>query len=310
MRDRLRKWPLWVDIRRWQREGFLQVYRRWRTLSEILKTAPVSTGRQRADDELHLLCYRNDYLGAIWTLKTFYRFAPSSIPLVIHIQGAPAPRMMTRLAHHFPDARLIPQAEADEIVIPELRRRGLAKLLAARNANHYTLKLTDFLLLGEAPNLLTLDSDVLFFGNPRTFLAQSEGHLFQRDPESTYVMSAATAKSAFNIELQPRINVGMMHFRRDSISLERCDEYLSAFPKLDGWLEQTLYALHSSERGNVDYLPDDYLISLEGGIDHSKLVARHYAGPSRPLLHEEGIPFLMRRHPEIYAPGRSVPNSD
>jgi hypothetical protein len=300
MRDRLRKSPLWVDLRRWQREGFLRTFRRWRGYSQILQTPPVSTGCGPSESELHLLCYRNDYLGALWTLKTFYQFAPASIPLIVHIQGRAPARMMARLKHHFPDARLIPQVEADAIVIPQLEQRGLKRLLAARSANHYTLKLTDFLLLGEAPHLLTLDGDVLFFDHPAAFLAKADRHMFQRDPESTYVLSDETAKSAFGIDLAPCINVGMMHFRRDSISLERCNEYLKIFPRLDGWLEQTLYALHASELENASYLPDEYLISLAPGIDHSRLVARHYAGPSRTMLHEEGIPFLLRKWPSVY----------
>ncbi len=295
MRSWLRRRRSWVDFRRWQREGFVTAFRRWRLFCEILKTAPVETDTSVRDTELHLLCYRQDYLGAIWALKSFYRCARVRLPLVIHVQGKVPGRVMRRLRAHFPTAKLIAQEEADRLVIPELERRGLKRLLAARAANPYTLKLTDFLLLGEAPNLITIDSDVLFFRHPTELLKPTEKHLFQRDPESTYVLSPETARSAFGIEMAERINVGMMHFRRDSVSLERCDEYLAAFPNFNGWLEQTLYALHASETGNAAYLPDEYLISLEHGRDDSSLVARHYAGPSRPLMHLEGIPRLLRR---------------
>jgi hypothetical protein len=287
MRSWLRRQRVWVDFRRWQREGFARTFRRWRIYSDI----PGEVGRTSVchspATELHLLCYRNDYLAAIWALKSFHHFAGIGIPLVIHIQGEATRRMIRRLTKHFPGARVITQAEADRIVIPELEKRGLTRLLAARAANHYTLKLTDFLLLGEAPNLLTIDSDVLFFRHPEAFLKPTGKHLFQRDPQSTYV-----PHSALGIEIAPCINVGMMHFRRDSVSLERCNGYLAAFPKLDGWLEQTLYALHAGEMGNAEYLPEEYLISLARGLDYSKLVARHYAGPSRPLLHEDGIPIV------------------
>jgi hypothetical protein len=296
MRNWLRRHRAWVDLRRLQREGFLRAYRRWRLSNKILKSPPVHTDRT-GDTELHLLCYRNDYLSAIWALKTFYRCAEVSVPLLIHVQGDPTSRMLRRLREHFPNARVITQAEADAAVIPQLEQRGLKRLVTARAANHYMLKLTDFLLLGDAPNLITLDSDVLFFRNPIAFLAPTDKHLFQRDPQSTYVI-----ETAFGIEIAPCINVGMMHFRRDSISLARCDEYLSAFPKLEGWLEQTLYALHASERKNVEYLSNEYLISLDRGADYSKLVARHYAGPSRPLWHEEGIPYVLREPPDIRKP--------
>ena len=304
MRERLRQIPLWVDLRRWQRDGIVRSYRRWRLYSQILKSPPVATDAHWGETELHLLCYRGDYLGAIWTLKTFYLFSQSSIPLVIHTQGEATRRMNADLKRHFPNARIISQAEADATVVPQLRQRGFHRLLAARSENHYILKLTDFLLLGNAPHLLTLDSDVLFFQNPEEFTGMTSRHLFQRDPESNYVISETAASKAFGIELTPRINVGMMHFRRENVSLARCDEYLSVFANMSGWLEQTLYALHASESGNAEFLPESYLISLSAGIDHSKLVARHYAGPSRSLLHEEGIPFLLRERPDIRNPQR------
>jgi hypothetical protein len=301
MRYWLRRQRPWLNLRRWQREGFLNAFRRARLFSAILHTAPIATGSS-GDTELHLLCYRDDYLAAIWSLKTFYWHSPVSFPLWIHVQGEPVPRMLRKLRQHFPDARIVTQAEADSIVIPHLERSALTRLLAARRANPYTLKLTDFVLLGNAPNLLTIDSDILFFKQPQAFLEPSAKHRFQRDPESTYVILPEQARAAWNIDLAPRINVGMMHFRRDSVSLKRCDEYLAEFPNLNGWLEQTLYALHASESGNFEYLPDEYLISLAHGVDCSRLVARHYAGPSRPLLHLEGIPFVLKARPDIRNP--------
>ena len=44
-------------------------------------------------------------------------------------------------------------------------------------------------------------------------------------------------------------------------------------------------------RGRVEYLSPSYAISLERGLDYGALTARHYAGPSRPLLTEEGMPY-------------------
>lgn len=93
--------------------------------------------------------------------------------------------------------------------------------------------LTDFLLLGEAPRLLTLDSDILFFKDPQAFLAPSERHIFQRDPRVFMYLIIHLPSQSSLPTLHPCINVGMMHFRRDSISLERCNDYLSAFEKLD-----------------------------------------------------------------------------
>ena len=292
IREWLRRSHSWVTFRRVQREGFGRAWKRWQLWRWILGTPPVRTHPVEEEDgtEVHLVCYRNDYLCAIWALKSFYREARVDWPLVIHIQGEAPPRVRKILARHFPDARIISQEEADAVVVTSLAVRGLHRLLAARLVNPYMLKLTDYALLSSARRLITIDSDVLFFREPRELVAYDGAHLFQRDLESTYVANAVPGVTPL-----PRVNVGLMSFLRESVSLERCDEYLLHFPKLEGWLEQTLYALLAAERGEADWLPDAYLISLDAGVDPAGLTARHYAGPSRPLLSAEGMPFLRNR---------------
>ena len=295
MRSWLRRNHAWVTLRRVQREGFVRAWQRWRFWTRILQTPPVATRAAAGHEppvEVHLLCYRNDYLCAIWALKSFYREAMVDLPLVIHIQGEAPARVAQRLRKHFPGARIIPQPEADAIVNPWLASHGLHRLLSARAANHYMLKLTDYCILSTAHRLITLDSDVLFFERPAELLNFDGLHLFQRDPESTYLVAEIPG-----VQASPRVNVGIMSFVRENISLERCDQYLAHFSERAGWLEQTLYALHAGETGAGAYLPDTYLISLEQQIDPATLVARHYAGPSRPLLTSEGMPYLLKHQP-------------
>jgi hypothetical protein len=291
MRAWLRRNYAWVTLRRVQREGFLHAWRRWRLWTRILRTPPVVTrpAAGREPVEVHLLCYRNDYLCAIWALKSFYKHAAVDWPLTIHIQGEVPPRAARRLRAHFPQARIVPQREADSIVNRWLTQHGWQRLLAARAANPYMLKLTDYHILSSARRLIAFDSDVLFFERPAELLEFAGAHLFQRDPESTYLVSEISG-----VKAAPRLNVGIMSFLRESISLARCDRYLAHFPERAGWLEQTLYALHASETSTAECLPESYLISLAAGIDSSTLVARHYAGPSRPLLTEEGMPHVLK----------------
>jgi hypothetical protein len=58
-------------------------------------------------------------------------------------------------------------------------------------------------------------------------------------------------------------------------------------------VEQTLYALAFSERSEIEYLPDSYLVSLQPCADMRSLIARHYAGASRSLFTLEGLPALI-----------------
>lgn len=303
LRPYLRQVPGWVTMSRLRHEGWTRAFHRWRLWSQILDTRPIETAPARpgAAVELHLLCRDRDHLCALWALKTFYYFSGASYPLVVHLHGPVPRRVLARFGYHFPNARLIQQAEADHEVERCLAGRGLVRIAEARRCSPFMLKLTDFPVMSQAVHLLTLDSDVLFFRRPAELLVATETplsvSLFQRDPASTYNLSEERALAELGVPLAPCVNTGIALFPRDSLDLSRCERYL-AHPDVarpSGWIEQTLQALCASEQGRVRYLPDSYLLSLESEVPIDHLVARHYAGPSRSLLTREAMPALLDR---------------
>lgn len=303
-RARLRRNRAWVTLRRAQREGFVNALRRYRLWTKILRTPPVSTDevREGAAVEVHVLCYERDYLCALWALKSFYRFAGVRFPLVVHVQGRASRLMKGRLKKHLPSARVVLQEEADAGVEAWLAARGLTRLVEARRRNPFMLKLTDFALTCRAVNLLTLDSDILFFRRPSELLAAADTDapveltLFQRDPASAYNITEERAREELGVALAPRVNTGITLSARGALDLARCEEFLAHadVARPTGWTEQTLHALAASERGRVEFLPESYLVSLAPHADVRSLVARHYAGPSRALLTTEGMRALER----------------
>ncbi len=284
-------------------EGYWTALNRRRLWPKILDTPPVHTDTPTPDSDLcvHLMCYAGDYLCAIWALKSFYHHAGNPYPLCVHVQGESTPVLEGRLRAHFPNARLILQAEADQIVEPYLRERNWTNLLKYRKALPTVQKLTDFLILAQAHRIVIFDSDVLFFQNPveltSTDSSQDGLALFQRDYIDAYSLSLACARSDFGIDLQPSINVGMVRLSPDVIDLANCEAYLAhpAFADFEGHTEQTLWALEVSRTQSVTYLPPSYLLSLETKVDYNTLKARHYAGPTRVLLTRQGIPQLIQR---------------
>ncbi len=301
IRARLRRNRRWVTARRVQREGLGKEWKRWRLWSRILDTKPVITEpvRSGACIEVHLLCSYLDYLSGIWALKSFYHFGGVAYPLVVHIQGRVPARVVNRLREHFPAARLIQQDEADRIVQQYLSEHGFTRLAAARRNSPFMLKLTDFAIFSEAQHLIMLDSDVLFFARPSELLINPESpvsrSLFQRDAKSTYNIAEDEAQAEFGIHMASAVNTGIALLPRRNLDLGRCERYL-AHPDVarpTGWIEQTLHSLCASEQGAVDFLPDSYLVSLAPSGKVHGLVARHYAGLSRPLLTAEGMPCLL-----------------
>lgn len=303
LRTTVRKIPGYVAFRRWQREGFLRAFRRHQLWKKVLATTPVRTAsRSSTAVEVHTLCQRLDHLPAIWALKTFYRTSGVDFPLVVHVNGRPERAVYDRLRDHFPDATVVPQDEADRVVCRRLDDLGFARLAAARRATPFMMKLTDYPILAGGATVLGIDSDVLFFAPPRELLVRTAnpgpGYLFQRDPESNYNITPEAAHRVFGIDLAPQVNTGLMVYTADLPNLSAFERYLSdsgvAVP--NGFIEQTLYALHASEIGTPEYLPESYSIHLQAGLPYDGLVARHYAGQTRVLLTDEGMPWVFRNN--------------
>jgi hypothetical protein len=295
----LRRSASWRTLRRIQAEGPGRAFRRWRTWSEVLGTRPVQTDPPGYGPvEVHLLCHRGDYLCALWALKTLCATTGARWPVVVHLQGATTATMRRRFQYHFPNACLIEQGEADAVVNRALGDRH-PRLREARRQSPFMMKLVDSVLCGRTDRLLILDSDVLFFRPPTELVAYVQGApadtwLFQRDPTSTYNVTVEEAAAAFGIRMPDRVNSGVAVFRRSLLDIALCERLLQHpdVRRPSGWIEQTLFALCAGARGDVDFLPESYAISLERGLDYQRLVARHFAGPSRPLLTDEGMPYV------------------
>src|SRR6266850_138676 len=294
---------LWRQFRNIQAEGVYRASRRIRLWSRILDTAPVIT-EAVADGQAvdtHILTYSRDYLSAIWALKSFYHYSGVSYPLIIHLQGTVTQRMIARLREHFPTATLITQPEADLNAEHWLMQHGYLRLLAARRQSTMMMKLIDFVITGRATHLLAIDSDVIFFRRPEELLVATDeplgADLFMHDAESSYNLSETQALNDLGINLAPRVNCGVMLFPRENQRLARCEAYLThpAVARPSGLMEQTMHALYASESERVSYLADSYYVSpAQTSADLDHLVCRHYAGPSRRLLTDEGIPRLIQ----------------
>lgn len=291
----------WHHFLRLRKEGFYTAYQRRRLWPKILDTPPVCTDPivDGCETSVHLMCHQGDYLAAIWALKSFYYQAKTNYPLVIHVQGKSTEALTDRFRSHFPNAWLLEQSEADQIVEPFLSQGSSTKLLQLRRALPIMLKLTDIVATAKSRYVLILDSDILFFNSPTelTLLDKSRPYqaLFQRDYLDAYVLTPERARAELGIDLQPQINTGIVIISPELVDLARCEAYANHpdFAKLSGHLEQTLYALEASRSHLVSYLPDSYAVSKGGKMACSTLKARHYAGPSRPLLTREGIPYLI-----------------
>ena len=308
---RLRHTPLWVNFRRVQNLGVRRTLLCHRTLPLILRTLPVTT--QPVSDkpgtpcEVHILTFNGDCHAALWTAKSFYHYAQVDYPLVWHEGGVLSPANRQLLKNHFPQSRLMTRSESTARVEPWLSENGLGLCLEARRRSMPMMKVLDFVMLSRAERLLGLDSDVLFFREPREITGgvktNINHNLFNHEPDGTcaYGVAPHAARERYGFEMVEGLNAGLFLLKRESLSLKMMEEFLQD-PDIwaNSWIiEQTLLALCHSRTG-VGFLPRSYLVTgnYRPGLTDAAgnlLTAKHYSGGGRALLCEEGMRQLIKQ---------------
>ena len=247
--------------------------------------------------EIHVLTSREDWLNLIWTLKSFYAASRRRYSLCIHDDGTLDEAARRELSWHFPEARLIDRETADREALPTLST--CPRCRAFRETNRLAPKIFDFRHYLRCERMLLLDSDVLFFSEPRELLHRLESPEYLRNSVNADVASAFTVdpsdvRSQLGLELPERFNSGLGIIHAQSLQLDWIEEFLG-LPGVLGhpWrIEQTLFALCSARWG-VELLPHEYRVSLKSGV--SGCVAKHYVGAVRHLMYSEGMAQLVRQ---------------
>jgi hypothetical protein len=264
---------------------------------QILDTKPI-IGTTSNQAEIHVLTSATDWLNLIWTLKSFYHYSQRNYALCIHDDGTLDEKHYDLFRTHFPNARIIDRPSADKKVLLELHKYPCC--LEFRKTNHLAPKVFDFLSYLESDRLLLLDSDVLFFTEPKELLNRIENPHYQynsvnADIASAYTVDPLVVREQMGFEVQDRFNSGLGLIHKKSLNLEWIEEFLG-LPNIVGhfWrIEQTLVALCSSKY-RVELLPEEYDVRLEKGINGSP--SRHYVGAIRHLMYGEGIKHLMQQN--------------
>lgn len=250
--------------------------------------------------EIHVLTSANDWLNLIWTLKSFYAVSGRKYALCIHDDGSLDNVARSALQYHFPAARLILRADADEKLADVLR--DYPRCMRFRNTNLLAPKVFDFIAYLQSDRMALFDSDLLFFKEPAAYLQRVEDADYRKNTfnadcgASAYTVEPELVRQQLGFELHPMINSGLGLIHRDSIRLDWIEEFLALPGILEGYfwrIEQTIYALCSSRYG-VELLPNEYKLYLDRGIGDRPF--RHYVGKIRHLMYREGMKHLSQRH--------------
>jgi hypothetical protein len=261
----------------------------------ILATPPF----EQTDDilhEIHVLTSIDDWLNLLWALKTFYYWSGRRYALCIHDDGTLTPTACGHLRTAFPKARIIGRSESDKRLEPMLA--DFPRSREFRATNKLSLKVFDFQVYLEAERLVLLDSDILFFGSPSGLLAlisdpATTFNTLNKDWRHGYSFETEQVQPLLDFTLPPLINAGLGLIHRGSAPFDWVEEFL-VLPGIMSQahqIEQTLTALCSARFG-FQMLPEEYDVHM--GPRRPGAPCRHYTGPIRHMMYDEGIRELVR----------------
>lgn len=243
---------------------FPHYYYLWKRSIDIEKTAPLTTSAYGTPDvtEVHMLTGAKHHVDLLYAAKSFVYHYQAPVSLVIHTDTTVNENIISRLKRHLPQAKVFTRQERDQLVKPQLEKRGLKFCQEFRQVNVFGAKLIDAFLLSRSPRVILLDTDCLSFkslyrlhefGN-----SASSVSVFAKDPQRyPYSISPEAIKRYFEVDIKPYLCAGFCIVNSQLIDFDIVEKWLATpeYPISCHYAEQTITAALVS-RSDVVILSD------------------------------------------------------
>jgi hypothetical protein len=163
---------LWL-LRRDLGRGLGASYHYYRTLPQIEQWYWPHWHKRIATVPVHLLTGKNDWQLAAWMLASLFHFTETVWPVVVHDDGTLPEDGRAILQSLFRNCRFIKRDEADAAMEKVLRPYPMC--VQYRSSHPLGLKIFDMAHFSESDRFMVLDSDVLFFAQPKEIMEWSRG---------------------------------------------------------------------------------------------------------------------------------------
>jgi hypothetical protein len=204
-----------------------------------------------------------------------------------------------------PGLVVVSREEADRRVA-EVLKGTTRHLYRWRCEYGMSAQVVDAHFFGEAPKIVSFDSDVLAFHRPDSFinsvLSDTMEFTWCKDFQNAYSGPCPLINEVFGIELPEKLNGGFMVTPRFSEeTFKEVDEIMESMRR-DGridmdhyWSAQTYYAILAARRGLTNMMPSGY--NTHTGRTRRNAAVRHYIGVDqiRYRYFTEGVPRLLRQ---------------
>jgi len=262
-------------------------------IANKIKKAKTVFEKEITNNELsiHLLTCHRDITMLLWSLFSFYKNSKVVGKLFIHNDGSLIKKDKELIRKFFPSATII---EPDYLVkefSSELDKYPIIKKFRIEYTKYNLLKkLIDPYFVSDKKYLLILDSDIIWFKNPK----EIEDELASGGNRSHMMRGQRKCCVEFKGGkiMEDRLayfNSGVVIFNRENLNFKKLTEFFNSVDetKENYFIDQAGYAYGLDNL----YPLSEKLYSLKEKVDNDTVMF-HYTGPLRYKFYTEGVELL------------------
>jgi hypothetical protein len=255
---------------------------------------PITLQKENAKLTLAILANKKRFYESVATLYSFC-FWESNIYVHYHEDGTLTENEINYLEKIFPGITIFRRAEQNLKVKNILLSKGLDHCVKLRDHFLFSIRSFDMLIEKKTPYLLQIDSDVLFYSKPNEILdiikEKNLSGCFNKDIVNAYTFDEATICKYVPLPMVSNFNAGLFLHNFDETFFDFVDSVMAKEPQAaTSWhLEQTLFAMYASYKGNFLGLPKNYDLGQKYKKAGNAVISEHYVQGTAYDFHKDFV---------------------
>ena len=274
-------------LKRFKRFGGYLNYREINRYSEQMKLSsgdlpPVRSYAQGLS--IYFLTGKKYLYQTLFCIQSLVKHSDEKFSFILVDDGSFNKGLISRIHRQLPGSTIITQEMIAQNLEKYLPERLYPYLHHKRKEYPHIKKLTDIHTIPDNPFKLVLDSDMLFWDEPKeiiNWLKNPDRPLHMVDCDKSYGYSAELMEALCGARVRPLINVGAIGLNISQINWNHIEHWTKTLEEKEGktyFLEQALSAMIIGNDNSVILNPGDYIVNPN---EEAKGVLHHYVDLSK-----------------------------
>lgn len=225
----------------------------------------------------------------LFCIKSLVSCSKEKFSFVLVDDGSFNKDLIIRIKHQLPGSTIIDQVNIQKNLNEKLPINQYPHLHRKRIIYPHIKKITDIHTISSDPNKLILDSDMLFWEEPKAiinWLKSPTDILHMVDCVQSYGYTDQLMEKLANDKIKPLINVGVIGISSEAVNWDNLEYWIKKLESTEGtsyYLEQALTAMIIGSNNSLALDAKEYVVNP---LKTTKGILHHYVDLSKKQYYE------------------------